>query len=483
MTGILKKLFGKKFPDTRKYEAAQNQIRADYIRFQDIEKSSLWHRYQELDREIHSGSFEKKVSDLKHKKFKDTEQYQKLKRYNELKNSRDIKTYLKFIKAGKGKKIQDILASEEYNRFLELEKFLNTPEFYKAKSEADFKNSEAYRTYREYKKLRKNSAVKWAIKTAKTESFAIYKRLENSKRISEFFELKTLIESKEFIDFKYYMEDRNRFKKSDEAALLNEFAELRKHKDIVWFLRTKSEKPFEDLKKWKVTFEDDFDSASMDSDKWITGYYWGKALMNETYSLEGEKQFFSDSNVEVRDSSLRITTRKETVQGKTWNPVWGFHEKTFDFTSGLISTGQSFRQQYGRFEAKVRFSQVFPVMNAFWLVGERITPHIDIFKTMYPGGRLLEAGLITDVPDKGLTETTTRIKGARFTNDFYIYSLDWSEKELVWKINGVEVYRQTHNIPKEPMYLTFSSTLPQDPNDKNLPANMEVNWVRCYSRS
>jgi beta-glucanase (GH16 family) len=231
-----------------------------------------------------------------------------------------------------------------------------------------------------------------------------------------------------------------------------------------------------------VTFEDNFDSASLDTNKWITGYYWGKALMNETYSLEGEKQLFRDANVEVRDSSLRIVTRAEKVRGKVWNPTWGFREKQFDYTSGMISTGQSFRQQYGRFEAKVRFNKVFPVVNAFWMVGERITPHIDIFKSMYPGGRLLDSGLITEVEGKGLTESAKQVKGTKFNNDFYIYSLDWSENELIWKINGVEIYRQTHNIPREPMYLSFSTILPDEPKESDLPAIMEVNWVRFYKR-
>ncbi len=214
----------------------------------------------------------------------------------------------------------------------------------------------------------------------------------------------------------------------------------------------------------------------------MTGYYWGEALMNDSYSLEGEKQKFTDNNVELRDSCLRITTQREEVNGKVWSPVFGFVERNFEYTSGLISTGQSFRQQYGRFEAKVRFNKTYPVMNAFWMVGEKITPHVEIFKSMYPGERLLEAGLATNVPDKGITEATTRIKGTRFTKDFFIYTLDWSEHEMIWRINGVEVHRVTKNIPQEPMYLIFSTTLPDKPADKNLPAVMEIGWVRCYKK-
>lgn len=482
MAGIFKSIFGSKFPETRKYEAAQIQLNEDFNKFQEIGESALLKRYLELDHEVHSGNFEKRVSELKNKKFKDTQQYKQLKKFKALDKSKDIKTYLKLSKSGSAQKTEEILESEKFKRFKELEKYINSPEFYKAKASSDFKKTDTYQVFKEFNKLKKDRSIKRALKTEKSAAYKIFKKLEGSQRLSEYFELKAVIESKEFKDYKDFMEERNRFQKSEEAALLKEFSDLKKNKDIAWYLKTKEEKPFEELKKWEVTFEDDFDGANLDRNKWITGYYWGKALMNDTYSLEGEKQIFSDSNVELRDSNLRIVTQRETTKGKVWNPSWGFRQEEFDYTSGLVSTGQSFRQQYGRFEAKVRFTAAYPFVNAFWMVGERMTPHIDIFKSVFPRGKTLEAGLISDSGEKSTSKARKRIKGANFTKDYYIYSLDWSEKELVWKINGVEVFRQDKDIPKEPMYLTFCTSLPEVPNEKDLPSVMEINWVRCYKR-
>ena len=482
MAGIFGTLFSSKFPDTGKYEADLIQLQDDFHRFNEITESSLLHRYFELDKEIHSGDFEKRVKELKYKKFKDTDEYRKLERYKQLSKSKDIKTFLKFRSSGKAKRVKEILNSETFQRFRELEHFVNSSEFLKEKSSPDFKKSDAYQKQKEYKRLKKESSIKWAVKTEKSSDYHIFKRLEESDRINEYYKLQSIVESTEFKDFKAFMEDKHRFKKSDEAALIKEFDELQKHKDIVWYLRKKQEKPFEELKKWKITFEDNFDSASLDTSKWITGYYWGKALMNDTYSLEGEHQIFNEENVELRDSSLKIKVERQSLKGKEWSPTLGFREKDFEYTSGMISTGQSFRQQYGRFEAKVRYNNTFPVVNAFWLVGERMTPHIDVFKTIYSGGRMIEAGIISDVPGKGITESTRKINGTRFTNKYFIYSLDWTENEMVWKINGVEIYRQTHNIPQEPMYLTFSTTLPSEPGEKHLPSEMDVSWVRCYQR-
>jgi hypothetical protein len=483
MAGILGSIFGNKFPDTEKYEAAQNRLREDYKKFREIEESALWHRYQELDREVHSGEFENRVNELKNKKFRDTNQYKQLKRFEELIRSKDIKTYLKLNKSGKGQQIQKILESDKYKKFQDLEKYINSSNFHKEKSGSDFKETDAYSSFKEFKVLKKDPEIKMAVKSEKSSGYKTFKKLKGSERIDEYYALESTIESDKFKEFKALMEDRNRFKKSDEAALLKEFSELEKNTDIVWFLRNRGSSPFEELKKWEATFVDNFNSPTLDTNKWITGYYWGKALLNDAYSMEGEKQLFTDSNIELRDSMLKITTQKETIKGKVWNPAWGFREKEFEYTSGLISTGQSFRQQYGRFEAKIRFNRTFPVVNAFWMIGERMTPHIDIFKSMYPGEKQVAAGIISDASEKSMAESVKTVKGARFCNNFFIYSLDWTENELVWKINGIEVHRQTQNIPKEPMYLTFSSTIPEEPKDKDIPATMEICWVRCYKRN
>jgi len=50
----------------------------------------------------------------------------------------------------------------------------------------------------------------------------------------------------------------------------------------------------------------------------------------------------------------------------------------------------------------------------------------------------------------------------------------------VLKINGVVVNEQTTDIPAEPMYLVISSHIYQAVNDSNLPANIEIDWIRCY---
>ncbi len=471
---------GSKFPNTQKYESSQMALKEDLVRFNEFEDSPLFKRYLELDNLVHTGEFEKRVNELKRKRFKDTEQYRQLKQYVSLKKSGDIKTYLSFSKSGKAEKLEKILNSESYKKFQELEAYINSPEFYKEKAHAEFKSSEAYTRWQGYKDLKKNGDIKMAQSTLKSSAYKTYTHLTGTPRIQNFFDLEAVIESQEFRDFKHYMEDKNRFKNSEEARTLKEFNELKKNQDILWFLKTKKEQPFETLKQWELTFEEDFDAPQLNKDTWMTGYYWGKTLMNDSYVLEGEHQFYRDKNIELRNSCARITTQKEKVEGKVWSPQWGFRTAPFDYTSGLISTGQSFRQQYGRFEAKVRFNQAFPLTHAFWMTGEQKTPHIDVFKTLSPKGNKIEPGLFATTPKKEITRKTTQVKGAKFLDHFFIYTLEWTPEKLIWKINGVEVHRETQNVPQEPMYMTFCTTLPQEPKEGQLPSVLEIDWVRCY---
>ena len=314
------------------------------------------------------------------------------------------------------------------------------------------------------------------------ESFIRFTKYANSELLSRFNELDRLIHSSEFKTKVNGLKKEKTYSNSEEKRLSEEYVKLQKNKELKWYFDTLKKKNFKELKAWNVTFEDDFEMSNLDTNKWMTGYYWGKTLMNDSYVLVGEKQFFQERNISIEDSVLRITTRKENARGKSWDPMTGFREKDFDYTSALISTGQSFRQQYGKFEAKVRFSQSFPVVNTFWMLGEKIAPQIDVFKSTDPKGKSLESGVHTmDFKNKAI-HSLKKISGDKFRGKFFIYSLEWTSQALIWRINGTEVHRETKNIPNEAMYLTFCTTLPEVPKNGQAPAYMDIDWVRCYKK-
>lgn len=371
--------------------------------------------------------------------------------------------------------LKEFETSDELARFKELEQYCKSAEFQSKKSELlnlKYKGSEEHRRERDFKYLKKDSSIKKYLKDPDSVPAS------ETEKINRYNELSNYVNSEAFLEKKGYltMSSKQRWKQSEPFKLLEEFNQLKNSPKIKWFSKNKNHKKFEWFNTWNLTFEDDFDTGKLDAKKWITKYFWGEKMIKESYSLGNEKQYFTDGkNLEFNGSVVRIITRKEMAEGKAWIKDHGFIPRKFDFTSGIINTGQSFRQKYGLFEAKIRFANPNSLMNAFWMVGDRSKPHLDVAKAF----NKCSVGLTLD--DKQKFEKA--IGRNRFSNDFHIFSMEWLPNSIVWKINGLEVKTIKQNIPDQEMYLNFSASVYSDVASSGLPSSMEIDWVRCYSKT
>ncbi len=267
-----------------------------------------------------------------------------------------------------------IKESTDLKRYYELDTLVHSGDFkqkvIKLKKEK-FKDTEAYQQFKKYKEHKRSANVKRYFKFMRKGKTEEAEELKNTPEIQTFLKLETFINSQEYANTKSEMKDKNRFKKSKEFQLIEEHKTLSRSEDIVWYNKTKDHNSFSTIDQWNMTFEDDFNGTKLNTSKWITGYFWGKALMNDTYVQANEKQFFTDSNIELRDSCAKIITKNQACNGKIWDSTLGFVPRKFDFTSGLISTGQSFRQQYGRFEAKIKYSHTSTCKSYLLAIGRK----------------------------------------------------------------------------------------------------------------
>ncbi|MGQ1783844.1 glycoside hydrolase family 16 protein [Saccharicrinis sp. GN24d3] len=486
MANIFSRLFGSKFPSTEKYENEYNTLRNAQERFHKLEKSESILRYFELDTLVHSGEFAQKVIKIKKERFKDTEAFQQFKKYNEHKRSKNVVNYHQYIRKDKSKLLEELKNTPDVQEYLKLKQFVESEEFAAIKNKkvtADdkvrFKDTDAFQQEQKYKKHKRSATVKRFNKILRIDKSAEAEELKKTSEIQTYLGLKNYIESPEFEKIKSEMNDKNRFKKSKEYQLLEEYKALQKSEDVTWFLKTTKDNPFKDIDKWALTFEDNFDGTSLDENKWITGYYWGKALMNDNYVQANEKQFFKKENIELRNSCARIISKNEDCKGKIWDTQFGFVPKDFAYSSGIINTGQSFRQQFGKFEAKVRYSHTAPAAHSFVLLSEQMTPQVNILKTPENGTNKIEAGNFWGNNGQ-ISQSVQDVKIPGSSEDFYIYALEWSKNLMEWKINGITVYTQTENIPQIPMYVSFSTHFTDIPKQDKLPISMDIDWVRCY---
>jgi hypothetical protein len=432
-------------------------------RFKEMDGSDKIKEYEALKKYINSPEFKEKEK-MRPVTFKDTDEYRKLVEYNALKADAEIKAYLK-SKNEEGKKSRTVL------RFEELDSLMKSSEFLAKKNmkPVTFKDTEEYKKLLEFNRIKGNPEIKEFFKFKTSKEYTNFLNTDGSKRLERYNELKEYVASPEFKEKKNYLLDKKRFEKTDMFREAQEYDVLKKNEDIIWYFKVKDSDKFNILKNRELTFSDEFESDKLDTKKWLTNYFWGDKLLKDRYSVESDLQTYTEKeNFEIRNSILKINTKPQKMNGKVWSASLGFTTKDFNYTSGLINSGNSFRQKYGVFKAKIKLGDP-NAKNAFWMLADKITPHIDICRTS--NGKIW----FDYFSVKGNSAKTSL--GSRYSNDFFIYSLEWTSDKLVWKINDTEVFTQTTEVPQDPMYVVFAGGLDKPINGMT---SMEIDWIRVY---
>jgi hypothetical protein len=436
----------------------------DLKKFNDLDGSDKIREFEALEKFIQSSEFKEKEK-MKPITFKDSDEYKKLIEYKSLKSDPEIKSYLKSKEKDETKKSKAVLKYEELGIFIKSSEFIAKQNM----KPITFKDSEEYKKLLEYKGTKASPEIKEFYRFKSSKEYANYLNTDGSKRLERYNELKEFVASTEFKEKKDYLLDKKRFEKTEMFKELQEYDKLRKSDDIIWYLKVKDSNKFDILKHRELTFCDEFDGEKLDTKKWLTNYFWGEKLLKDRYSVESDLQAYTEKeNFELHNSILTINTKPQKVSGKVWSAAHGFAPKEFNYTSGLINSGTSFRQKFGVFTAKIKLGDP-NAKSAFWILADKITPHIDICRTS-------KGKVIADFfPAKGNTVKTSI--GSRYANDFYIFTLEWTSDKLVWKINNTEVFTQTVDVPQEPMYVLLSGGLDKPINNMT---SMEIDWVRIY---
>jgi len=431
-------------------------------RFRDLDGSQKIRDFEELQSFIKSNAFRQKQK-MKPITFKDSDEYRRLLEYKSLKKDPEIKAYLKAP--------VNVIKTKAIQRYEELSNFIKSAEFLAKQNmkPITFKDTEEYKKLLEYNRQNSSLDIKEYYKFKASKEYANFLNVDGSARLARYNELKEYVATPAFRERKSYLLDTKRFEKTEEYKDVQEYEKLKKNEDIVWYFKVKDSNRFDVLKTKMLTFNDDFDGDILDTKKWLTNFYWGDKLLKDNYSVENDLHAYTEKdNFEIRNSLLKIITKPQRTTGKVWSASSGFKTKELSYTSGLINSGKSFRQKYGIFSAKIKLGNP-AARNNFWMLADKITPHIDICRTS-------NNKVWTDfVADPGRFSKTSI--GPRYANDFYIYTLEWTQDKLVWKINGEEIFRQTSNVPQEPMYVLLAGGL-----DKPISGmtTMEVDWVKVY---
>ncbi|WP_321310387.1 family 16 glycosylhydrolase [Marinifilum fragile] len=459
----------RKASNTVAIEKKRDELRSDFEEFEQFSKSDELKQFNELELLVLSDEFKRNKKMIESKSFKRSELYQEERAFKKYQQSKKFKTYFRLKDSSELSTFNLVEESKDLERFKELEALMKSSKLNKKENAEEIS---------EYKRLKSSARLKEYFKFKKSKALKIYNEVDKSSDLQKYYQLEERISSEEFKEEKAFLLDKKRFEKTEDFKKLQEYNSLKSSEKFVKHFKLKDKNPFEEIKKWELTFAEEFDTGNLDANKWITRYYWGDKLMDKGYSLDSDLHTFTDGeNVKVSGSSACLLAKKESKEGLVWNPKLGFVPKSFDYTSAIINTGDSFRQKFGRFEAKIKVKNPAQVQNSFWMVADKSLPHIDIFKT-FNGGKIMNANFWGS--ENSPQKSEFKVKGIDLSKGYFIYSLDWSANELVWKINDVPVKTQTTGIPQDPMYLNFSLAVKEARNDLN--AEMEIDWIRCYQR-
>lgn len=431
-----KNLFGGITP-TAKLENNEAELLKAMHRYEEVEKSVELAEYKILFHEVKSPAFVENKKTLQNRKYKDTEEYRDVSKLKKLESSADIKLYYAVLKSA------------------DLEKFIA------------FKSTPAFENLGDKNKVKESTELQKFKAFEHSKEYKTYTRFHDSYIIKEYEQLKVLTSAPEFKAKNEFWANPHRWQTTPEYVKEQRFYELDKNPDIAFFNKEKPER-FTKYRSLEVTFHDEFDWNTLDKSRWNFGFHYKSAKLIGNHSFANEKQANnSGKNVSVENGILKITTKHEKIKATAWDTTKGFIEKEFNYTSDVLQTAGDFKQKGGIFRAKLRCSG--NLNHAFWLGTDNKLPHVNIF---HFDGKKINIGNANKNLVDGINITGLN------PSQYYIYTFKWTEKELVWMINDLEVYRTVSNIPSEEMYMAFNSFIPQ--KSKGSDGVLEVDWVRVY---
>lgn len=198
-------------------------------------------------------------------------------------------------------------------------------------------------------------------------------------------------------------------------------------------LSCSSVKQPQDVRKAKgqVLFFDDFTESKIDRSKWnaeITGMY-----------VNNELQAYVDSSATAYiENGMLVLRPQYAPQFKTKDG------QQFDFISGRLNTRDKFDFTYGTAEARIKLTAGEGLWPAWWMLGNGNWPdcgEIDIME--YVGEPDWVSAAVHGPGYSGETPFVNRLYFDRQhdATQWHVYGVDWTPDALVFKYDGVPMFR------------------------------------------
>ncbi|MCB1380888.1 MAG: glycoside hydrolase family 16 protein [Alphaproteobacteria bacterium] len=252
--------------------------------------------------------------------------------------------------------------------------------------------------------------------------------------------------------------------------------------------RAEAPLPFGRGGDWQMIFSDEFDGTSLDPSKWNTCFWWS----SDGCTNKGNRdlQWYLPKNVSVDNGSLILTAQPETVTAPD-----GI---TYDFTSGMVSTGSYYAEphtpplfaaKFGYYETRAKLPEGRGMFPAFWLSPSdyQVLPEIDVVETIGQEPNILTTNFHYRNRDGRTVHIGHRTKTVNLSEDWHVYGIRWRPGAIIWYLDGIEVWRfaKEEFVPDVPMHLYVTLTVggnwPGRPDKTTpFPSRLLVDYVRVW---
>jgi beta-glucanase (GH16 family) len=244
-----------------------------------------------------------------------------------------------------------------------------------------------------------------------------------------------------------------------------------------------------DLAGYELVFAEEFTdfipyNPSTGTGVWTTRYHWGaETVINE------ELQYYIDISSDQRKpvNPFRVENGSLVIEAKPANSedMHSFNNQCY--TSGAITTKNSFSTTYGYFEMRAQVPAGKGLWPAFWLMpaDKSPTPELDVMEMI--GDRPSE--LVTNLhyrADGDQKSWQTFISVPDMSTSYHIYAVNWTPDTVTWYFEGRPVaHTDTPPDMHKPMYLLVNLAVggdwPGSPDaTTKFPAQYRIDYIRAY---
>ena len=263
---------------------------------------------------------------------------------------------------------------------------------------------------------------------------------------------------------------------------------------------------------YQLAFSDEFDSETLDTDKWVSHYLWGPYV-----TINEEEQYYVDSlgsdaavgysPFELSDGVLSIVARPiddpahegfEPMQSipDESESLWGEYP-TFrmdgeypsrNYTSGVLTGRESFMFSKGYAEVNARIPSGSGLWPAFWLLNAYYIaqqPEIDVMEARGERPNEIEHSFHRYGQGGVLSSDSNTSFGDDYSAAFHRYGVRWERGRIDWYIDGVLVHTyEGSDVPYQLMYpilnLAVGGNFVDTVDETALPARFDVDYIRIY---